>query len=210
MAKTVRLIGLQFMVSEKYLRANPEILPGVQCVESETIQIREVRKERDTQHQSGTLLFPPTKRVDLAKLPGDLAKDYVLVGAKRQSRMNDRGSWDHTFRFVWVRREFFTPSEEFAQSSGHALASLVILCGKNMWRGQSFLNPFFADGVPVEGHAAVDINLKEREDVVDANCQPLMVWQKDEAGRRVGDTKVQLKPNFTLRLENDLPVLTAS
>ena len=45
---------------------------------------------------------------------------------------------------------------------------------------------------------SIDVNLKAREALVNEDGTPVLVWQRDEVGKRMGETKVQLDPNFTL------------
>ena len=204
MAEVVRLVALQFMVSEKYLRATPEILPGVREVEPEPRDVRIERKVRDYTHQADNMIIDPTKRVTVnAFIYGLLAAGYVPVDARRQTRLNDREGWDHVFRFVFVKKEFVVSGEGLEERSAQILAGLQVLAERNMWRTQAFRNPFFDKGTPVEGQVTIDVNLKERESLVDDGGQPLMVWQKDATGKRVGETKVQLNPDFTLAFLDD-------
>lgn len=199
MAKIVRMVALQFMVSEKYLRATPEILQGVREMEPEPRDAREVRKVMDYTSQANNMIVDPTERVAVNSLIYTLlAAGYVPVDARRQTRVNDRGSWDHVFRFVFVQKEFVIPTEGLEERSAQILAGLRVLAERNMWRAQAFLNPYFERGAPVEGQVSIDVNFKERESLLDDNGQPILVWQKDEDGRRVGETKVPLDPNFTL------------
>ena len=199
MADTVRLVALQFMVSEKYLRATPEILQGVREVDPEPRDVRVERKVRDWTNQANHMTVDPTKRVAVSAFVYNLLfAGYVLVDAKRQVRRNDRDSWDHVFRFVFVKKEFVVPGEGLEERSAKLLAGLQVLSERNMWRAQAFRNPYLEKGTPVKGLASVDVNLKERESLLDENNRPLMVWAKGKAARQVGETKVQLNPDFTL------------
>jgi len=198
-AETVRLVALQFMVSEKYLRATPEILQGVREMEPELRDAREVRKVRDYANQANNMIVDPTERVAVNSLIYTLlAAGYVPVDARRQTRVNDRGSWDHVFRFVFIREEFVVRAEGLEERSAQLLAALQVLCEGNMWRAQAFRNPFYEKGVPAGGQVSVDVNCKARESLLDDNGQPILVWQKDETGKRMGETKVPLDPNFTI------------
>lgn len=208
MAEIVRLVALQFMVSEKYLRATPEILQGVRETEPEPRDAREVRKVRDYTHQANNMVVDPTERVTANTLVYDLLDEgYIPVDAKRQTRLNDRGGWDHVFRFTLAKAEFVVPSEGLEERGGQLLAALLVLCEGNMWRAQAFRNPFYKDGTEVPDQVSIDVNLKARETLVDENG-PVLVWQKDEAGKRTG-MKVQLDPSFTLAfLEGNVRLLS--
>ena len=102
------------------------------------------------------------------------------------------------FRFVFIKKEFVIPCEGLEERSAKLLAGLQVLSERNMWRAQAFRNPFYEDGVKVPDQVSIDVNLKAREALVNEDGTPVLVWQRDEVGKRMGETKVQLDPNFTL------------
>jgi len=48
------------------------------------------------------------------------------------------------------------------------------------------------DGEEIPGQRAVSINLEAREPLFRPDGQPVVVWQKDERGERVGDAPLPI------------------
>lgn len=196
----IRLVALQFMVSPKFVWANPDLLRGVKEVDRESEDSRTVRKERNKGNEMSAALVGPTKRVYLRGMLDDLAAGYKLVDAKWQLRENDRGNWDHVISYLFAKKEFALESPEFALKRNKVLAGLSVLCERFMWRAQAFQNPFFQNEKAVEGFAALSMNFKEREELFSSDGRPVMVWPKDERGKRVGEAPLPLKANYYLRI----------
>jgi len=90
-AKVVRMVALQFMVSEKFLRATPEILQGVREMEPEPKDVRIERKVRDWTNQAENMTIDPIERVAVNALVYNLlAEGYVPVDSKRQKWLGPR------------------------------------------------------------------------------------------------------------------------
>ena len=207
-----RLIAIQFMLSKKFVQANPDVLSGVRVAEPEPQEDRTVRKLRNKYNSDGICLIQPTKRVDISDLFHDITAGYELADAKQQLRRNDRGDYDHVVRYLFVKREFLVESPElieFATKRDNILAGLWVLCGC-MWRTQVYQNPFYKeDGEVADDCVALSVNLKEREELFRPDGQPVTVWQKDEKGNRVGDAPLPLKANYRLRIAEDTVSLLA-
>lgn len=196
---SVRLVSLQFSFS------NPEAIPaGVKQRAQETVEERVERKSRT----SGTMIMEPTENCSLVEFIGELeATGYELVDAFCKERLDakdPRGRRTyHMVRFVFVHRAFVNSSEEFGKVRDAIRADLQEMCQTAFWRVRMFLNPFYQNNEETEGQHALSINLEARQPRFLPNGQPVMVWQKDENGRRVGNSPLPLQPNHHLRLVNN-------
>jgi len=72
------------------------------------------------------------------------------------------------------------------------------------WRGRSFFNPFCKNGEEIPVQRAVSVNLEARQPLFRPDGQPVTVWQKDENGKRVGNTPLPLKADYCLRIMGDV------
>lgn len=193
---SVRLVTLQFSFS------NPEAIPaGVKQRAQETIEERVERKSRS----SGTMVMEPTENCSVAEFIDELgAAGYELVDAFCKERLDakdPRGQRTyHTARFVFARHEFVNISEEFKKVQGAIQAEIQEMCRAAFWRVRMFLNPFYQNGEEIADQHALSINLESRKPRFLPNGQPVLVWQKDEHGRRVGDSPLPLQPSHHLRL----------
>lgn len=191
-----RWIALQFSFS------NQNVIPsGIRNLERETGDGREERKN----HCTGTQVVEPILNCDLANFPANLeAAGYELVGAHCQERIDAKGRIGKYWmvRFVFVRREFVIPSDEFRKVRGIVRLGLMEMCRVAMWRVRIFSNPFFQNGEEVSGQRAISINMEARRPLYCPDGQPVTVWQKDEYGDRVGDAPLPIQPDFHLRLQD--------
>lgn len=193
---SVRLVTLQFSFS------NPDAIPaGVKQREQETAEERVERKSRST----GTMIMEPTKGVSLAGFLDELeATGYALADAFCKERLDAKDPSGrrtyHVVRFTFVRHEFVNISEEFRKVQDAILAELQEMCHAAFWRVRMFLNPFYQKGDEVADQRALSINMEARQPRFLPDGQPVLVWQKDGQGQRVGDAPAPIKPDHHLRL----------
>lgn len=189
----VKLVMLQFIFGST--KALP---PGLFQKGRETIEKLTARRSEER----GEQFLDPTPDVGIALFPGDLTiVEYKLVDAFYQMRTNARGQEYPVARFtsaLEVREE----AGEFAKHREEAAKALE-MCGKDMWSVVGFLNSFFQDGKKVEGQHTISINFAARNPMVDRNGKPILRWQKDEKGERIGDAPIPLVPKLFLRIEDD-------
>lgn len=196
---SVRLVTLQFSFS------NPEAIPaGVKQRAQETVQERVERKSRT----SGMMVMEPTKDVSLTEFLGELeAAGYEMVDAFCKERLDakdPRGRRTyHMVRFIFARHEFVNISEEFRKIRESIRAEIQEMCQAAFWRVRMFLNPFYQNGEETADQRVLSINLEARQPRFLPNGQPVTLWQKDENGRRVGNSPLPIQPDHHLRLVNN-------
>lgn len=197
--KVIRLILLQFSFS------NPEAVPA---------SVRSFQREKETQEEmtirkmafgTGVQVLEPVQNVSLADILEDLeGADYQLVVALHQERTHpkDPRRKFQMVRFEFTRREFVYISKEFKAVRDVIRADLKEMCRTALWRVRTFLNPLYRNGEEVDGQYALSINLEARQPLSQPDGRPVMVWQKDEKGERVGNEPLPLEPDHRLRIED--------
>lgn len=195
--RTVRLVSLQFSFS------NPDAIPvkvlRFKSLEHETTAASKERKTRAT----GILAIQPTEDCSLVVFLRDLLTDgYELVDSFYQPRIdqNNAARTYHMVRFLFARQEFVDLSDEFREVRGLLLQGLQEMCGAAMWRVQVFLNPHYEDGNEVAGQCSISINLGARKPLSQPDGKPVVQWEKDDEGKRIGDAPRPVRPRFHLRI----------
>ncbi|PIP23790.1 MAG: hypothetical protein COX90_01965 [Candidatus Nealsonbacteria bacterium CG_4_10_14_0_2_um_filter_38_17] len=119
-------------------------------------------------------------------------------------------------RYQMVRFVFGRPDPAMAQFPAvrRVLSAALEDMGRAaMWLVEVFSNPFFKDGQIVNGRSALVINLKGRNPLFSPekpDGQPVVVWQKDEKGERIGEGPVPLAPSCFLRVvDNEICLVAA-
>lgn len=191
---TVRLVMLQFSFSN--VRALPA---GLFEKEQETLDELTARRSG----VKGVQFIEPIQDVSLFQFLLDLVKaGYVLVDAFFQMRSSARGQQYPVVRFIFAAKESARRDGEFARHKQNAENALLQMCQEAMWRVRAFLNPFFKDGLLVDGQHAISINLEARNPLLDGEGNPLMRWEKDENGEKVGDKPFPLEPKLFLHIDD--------
>lgn len=191
----VRLVMLQFSFSN--LKLVPACLKqkGEESPSEFVVRKSEIRGEQ---------FLEPVESVGCLSFLSDLAlADYVLVDAF--AKIRKRGGRPYAMslaQFIFSDTEHANSSEEFLRVRPSAELALRQLLEQGMWRVLAFLNHFFKDGEMVEDQYAISVNLVARVPLVDGNGKPLVQWQKDESGDRIGDTPIPVEPKLFLRIEN--------
>lgn len=191
-----RLVTLQFSFS------NPGVIPVmVKHQNRETFEERCERKHRS----GGFVLIEPTEKCDLVKFLKELDEvGYILVDAFYKERIDSKDfCWTRTYhmvRFVFARRETASLSEEFKKKQCSLLSELRHICESAMWRVRAFSNPFYKNGEEIPEDRVLSINLETRVPLFHPDGQPVMVWQKDDRGKRLGDAPLPLRAEHTLSI----------
>lgn len=187
---TVRLVMLQ-------LNCNPKLIPaGIKRQEEKPSTF----VARTSRPATGERLLESVDNVGGLPLLADLAEQgYVLVDTLSQIRQRNNQEVGMV-RYVFCDGNHATPSEEFIKLRPAAEASLRKLLTEGAWRTEGYLNNFFENGQAVEGTFAVSINMASRTPLIDSSGKPLMQWQKDAEGRRIGTAPVPAKPTVFLRI----------
>lgn len=115
----------------------------------------------------------------------------VFVGRRQVYK---KGSSPHAvIRFVFGR----TPQQDPALREMYAdvFDEFVNGWGKtSLWNVLGFVNPYYKEGVPVEGLSAISIDVNGREALVDdVTGAPVLRWQRNEAGEKV--SQYELRPS---------------
>ena len=155
----------------------------------------------ETQRVPGEQVIDQTPEVGILPFVGDLTEaGYELVNAFSRRQSNNSGSYFKA-NFEFVQKEHAQVSEFFLKQREAAMADLTKLVTEAMWQTRAYLNLFFSRGVPVEGVSSVFINLAKRVPLVDAKG-PLLRWQRDERGEKVGTAPIPIAPKRFLRVRD--------
>lgn len=196
-----RLLALQFSFSNRAIV--PECLPVRSAETTEEHIVRQDRKERGETE----VLMEPTPNVSLSRVLEDLdGAQYDLVDAFYQSRIGKNGRFQ-MLRFLFARRAFATPSDHCIFLRDEYLSALQRIVDEAFWRVRAFRNPYFANGVVVEGQQTLSINMEARVSRFLPDGQPVVVWERDEERKKVGEHPHPLRPEHELRIGPDGPVL---
>lgn len=204
--KTVKSLYLQFSFS------NENAVPGwLPLKEEETQAESKERRERKT-HGTGmsVCVIQSTEGCSLESLLDKIkAAGFTLVNAYYQPRVDPNNPWKRWFmaRYIFVRNEDVTRDElgEYREEIETGLKDLCLLA---FWRVRAWRNPFFKNDEPVDGLFAASVNLEARKPRYQPNGSPIVVWQKDSAGNRVGTAPQPLEPTHILTIREGALQLT--
>ncbi|MDP1688904.1 MAG: hypothetical protein Q8L47_02125 [bacterium] len=198
--RDVRLVLLQFNFS------NSDAVPAtVKRLNPETKKESTERKSRS----SGVMVIEPTLKCSIVAFLDELEEaGYEMVDAFYNERVDAKDTRGrrtyHMVRFTFARHEFVDLSDEFRGMRSAIRAELRDLCGNAMWRVRAFSNPFYIDGMESPDQRTLCINLEVRQPLFRPDGRPIMVWQKDESGNRVGDAPLPLKADYYLWLVDNV------
>ena len=197
--RSVRLIILQFSFS------NPDLVPTI--LKEQELDTLESRNERKSRKGSGKMVISPTENSSLSGLLDDLKiSGYELVDAFYQPRTHPKNPHItyHMVRFVFARNEYVNISDEFKKMRGKICDELQGLCEKTMWRVRAFLNPYSVDNRKDSEYHVLSINLEARKPLFLPDGQPVMMWEKNENGKRLGDAPKPIMANHKLQITDNI------
>lgn len=156
-----------------------------------------VRREYRMSDPSGELMIQSTPRVTLNGFLDDLSEgNYHLARAEwRESYAESNG----TMRLI-----FALGPRKFKTESSEVETDLKKLFAENLWSAQAFLNPHYVKGGGMNKHAdTICVCLNQREPLFRPDGTPVVSWEKDEAGNRLGDTPKALRAEYKLTVMDD-------
>ena len=198
---SVRLIDVQFSFS------NVNVVPAI--LKERELEGLDERDERKAREGSGQLVIAPTENTSLR---GFELAGYELVDAFYQPRIHPKNPQIiyHAVRFLFARHAYAHPSEGFSRGRDAICEEFRGMCQQAMWRVRAYLNPYFEGGERVQGYYTVSINLEARKPFCSSDGKPIVVWQKDEEGNRLGDAPIPIKANHNLQIvDNVVQLVTA-
>ncbi len=195
----VRMVALQFRFT------NANVIPV--SVKRRNQETQKEHVER-TSRSSGIMVIEASAKCSFAGFLDELeVAGYELADALYQERPNtDKTHGRYTYhmvRFLFTRSEFVECSDEFNKMRDTIRAELRSICESAVWSSQVFFNPVFKNGEATPDQYAVSINLTARQPILQPDGQPVMVWQKDENGKRVGEAPLPLKADYRFCVVDD-------
>lgn len=120
----------------------------------------------------------------------EMQRAHGVVGAKTT----------YSARFTFARITDDKEKAELEKKNATRLAALRDICTSAYWCGKVFRNPAFVGGKPVPGAENLHIALAGRAPRQRPDGSPVLVWETDEEGLRVGDAPLPLKPDTEVQL----------
>ena len=191
------------MITMQFSFSNPKAVPKsvFGMMKKETPEESSERKQRAT----GKIFIEPTKKCQVRDVVTDLAdQGYILIEAFHQERYDPKKPLFpyHAVRFVFVHQDFFEENKsnkEFEGKKPEVLRDLAQMCEIALWSVRGFDNPFFQNDVEIKGQRAISINLEARTPLFHPDSTPVLVWEKDAQGNKIGDGPKPIKPTGALR-----------
>lgn len=157
---------------------------------------------RKSDYVKGEQFLPPIEGVSALPIIADLSEaGQELVDAYWQPRTKDCRGY-YMIRFMFAAPNHANSSEEFLKVRSGALEALSKLFSEAMWRVRGFVNPFFKDGELIDNVYSISVNFDARSPLTDRNGKPILQWEKDDDGNKIGDGPVAIKPKKFLRIIN--------
>lgn len=198
----VRLVGVQFNFS------NPTIVPStIELRRQETMAEQRKRKDRPN---DGCMVIRPIDAVSIEHLVTDLESfGYQLVDAFSQERPHPkrRDQTYFTSRFIFVQEEHADVSDGFARLRDTVRAELTHICTDAFWRTTAFVNPFYKEGVAIDGVKSVNLNFSVRTPRFNPDGSSLLARQKDECGRKIGEPVPLIAEHKLIRSKKMLQIV---
>ena len=127
---------------------------------------------------------------------------YELVDAFYKPRIDrESGRTYHMVRFVFAHHDCVNLSDEFKRVRNTIRVALDEVCISAMWRVRAFVNPFFKNGARCDDQFALSLNFEARKPLFLPNGQPVVVWQRDASGEKVGEAPLPLKAKVAVRVQ---------
>jgi len=197
LTESVKLISLQFSFT------NPEAVPAsVRRVAREELAARFARKDKEG---TGFLVINPTEKCSILQFLDELeSAGYELIYSHHQERPDGKDARGkrvyQMVRFQFALKGATEVSPEFLAVRDAVRADLRNICRLAMWRVRAFSNPLYHHGEVVPEKRSMSINLEFRQPYAHPDGTPVVVWQKDEYGQRVGDAAQPISPEYALSI----------
>ena len=205
---TVRMILVKFTVQK--LETIPASIPPT---EMETVDQLQRRKE---EYISGLETIERTEDCSVVTVLDQIAQlGFELVGAFRKPMIHYRGGKQQTYhqlRLTFVRHEDVKPDmhEGFREARTQILEDVAKLCRESLWRVRVFNNPLFRNGDMDPIGRSACITLEGRRPLCFPNGKPVVEWQRDEDGYRIGDAPVPITAKHRLTIvDNTIQLVSA-
>lgn len=209
----VRLVVLQFACSKK------ERMPvTLKWLKKEIALESYERLAREACGDGKLFMDSEVKTVSVYDFLSDLEEaSYEIVDAFNQERLTEELRPYYIARFVFSRREYVNISEDFKNKRDIIRAEFLKMAMEAMWRVKGYNNPFYENDERVLAQYAMNIKMIARNPLMDNEGRPLYVWKKDEYGQKIierdergekiGDTKILVRPEYFLRIDNNCVVI---
>lgn len=183
---STKLIIFQFKVSN--MKTIPDSLRGLGRPPTE--------EAKHQGGQKGELVIAQTEDCGLMGIAGQLAKaGYELANCFWEER-----ELSYVVRFLFFPRESLEP-EGFEEHQKAILSGFAELCEGAIWQVAGYRNPFFKNGNAVTGKHVLCFTCGSRKPLLQPDGNPVVVWDKDEEGRRVGAAPRPLEASHVLQLK---------
>lgn len=209
----VRLVVLQFACSKK-----TRMPVSLKWREKEIALESYERLAREDCGDGKLFMDSEVKTVSVYDFLSDLEEaSYEIVDAFNQERLTEELKPYYIACFVFSRREYVNISEDFKNKRDIIRAEFLKMAMEAMWRVKVYNNPFYKNDERVPAQYAMNIKMIARNPLVDNEGKSLFVWKKDEYGqkiierdengKKIGDAKIMVKPEYYLRIEDNCVIL---
>ena len=108
----------------------------------------------------------------------------------------------YTVSFQFCLSEFVQLSDQFKLVQSKLTDEFGQICQSAFWKARLFTNPFFNNHVLVPNQLFVAINLNERTAIKNKDGSPVLRWQKDETGEKIGTGPVPIQPDYYFEIHD--------
>lgn len=167
---------------------------------------------RTDRAHNGVLIAEPTVPCWIGDLSPGIEGDYPIVDAFTEERIDQKDPQRtyHIIRFIGLRRELagtWPLIGGHAHLEDNAMYMFERLTQSFLWHVRVYANPNDSTGEIV-----VSINCGARQPLWLPDGQPVVVWRKDENGKRIGERPLPLAehphPRITVR-DDTIAIATA-
>jgi len=163
-------------------------------------------------YSAGVMLVDRRDRSSLSEVLKAMEQVYVLVDAFcTPAPEKEFSSGGYMAEFVFCRKTYARPSEQFVARRQKIYNGLWALCKDALWSVRIYSNPHFEDGKQIVDACSVSINCAGRTALIAEDGKPVMVWPRNTAGnpQKLG-AKVPLAPEHVLLMVSKTSELAAA
>lgn len=187
--KATKMISLRFSFS------NPDHVP---------VTVREIgaKKRNHPDAVAGKQVMKETPDCSILPALEFLDCEFELIDATHEIRFN-KGRPYQVVTFNFARNGMSAINAKMKQMIGAVRIDLDEMLKQAMWHVCAFENPFYREGLAIEGMSAISINMSKRQPLFLPDGKPVVQRQKDANGRIISEVPTPIAPKIFLELTGE-------